>query len=208
VALPENVHPFTVRWWEGLPQTYQKYDHMLGYQLLRFMDGMGSVAGGVEDVTFDMFDGTIMDPVRAPDGALRWLAMLMGLPVAQRRATPAELREILVSLVENGRPPVGTRAGVAEAVKRFLTGDRQVYAVPTPGEPYVISVLVRLDEVPDADMVALKQKIMALGVIPAGHTVSIREAISIWEDWNSLTWEQKNAAIKTWVDATSYGVQL
>jgi phage tail-like protein len=208
VALPENVHPFTVRWWAGLPQTYRKYDGTLDYQLLRFMDGMGSVAGDVEDITFQMFDGTIMDPERTPDGALRWLSMLMGLPVAQRQGSPEALREVLVSLVENGRPPVGTRAGVAEAVKRFLTGDKQVYAVPTPGEPYVISVLVRLDEVPGADLAALKEKIMALGVIPAGHTVSILEAISIWEDWDNMTWAQKDTAIKTWVDATSHGVQL
>lgn len=205
--LPEGVHPFTVRWWEGLPQTYRKYDRPQ-FQLLRFMDGMGSVAGGAEDVSFDMFDGTLMDPVRTPERALRWLAMLMGLPVAQRTVPTEDLREILVSLVENGRPPVGTRAGVAEAVKRFLTGDKQVYAVPTPGQPYVISVLVRLDEVPNADLVALKEKIMALGVIPAGHTVSIREAISIWEAWDNMTWEEKDTAIKTWVDATSHGVQL
>jgi hypothetical protein len=206
--LPENVHPFTVRWWNGLPQTYTKYDRTLSFQLLRFMDGPGSVAGDVEDISFDMYDGTLMNPVTAPDKALRWLSMLLGLPVAQRNATTAELREILVSLVENGRPPVGTREGVAEAVKRFLTGDKQVFAVPTPGQPYVISVLVRADEVPDNDLAALKTKIMALGVIPAGHTVDIREANSVWEDWENLTWAQKEDRVKNWADAQSYGVEL
>lgn len=54
----------------------------------------------------------------------------------------------------------------------------------------------------------LKAKIMALGVIPAGHTIEIREANSVWEDWDNLTFEQKQAAVKTWADAASLGVQL
>lgn len=54
----------------------------------------------------------------------------------------------------------------------------------------------------------LKAKIMALGVIPAGHTIEIREANSLWADWDNMTWEQKKAAMKTWADAMSYGVQL
>lgn len=150
MPFPENIHPYTLRWWESLPQAYRKYDVKLGYPLLRYMEGAGGTAGVIEDVSLDMFDGTIMDPATTPDGALRWLAMLLGLPAGQRAARNPELRQILMSLVENGRPPVGTRQGVAEAVKQFLVGDKQVFVVPTPGKPYVLTVLVRLDEVPGA----------------------------------------------------------
>lgn len=179
------------------------------YPLLRFMEGPGSIAGQARELSDDMWDGRLLDPRTAPDLALRFIAMLMGVPVAQRSDNPETMRAALVSLVENGRPPVGTRANAEDALRSLLTGEKQIYVRPTPGSPFVLSVLVRLDEVPDADVEAFEAKVMALGAIPAGHTISVLEASSVWDDWDLIeTWDAKESAIKTWIDAQSWGVDL
>lgn len=183
------------------------------YPMLRFMEGPGSIAGMAEDISDAMWDGRLLDPYTAPDAALRFIAMLMGLPVAQRSDNPAVMRSALVTLLELGRPPIGTRANIEDAVGRFLTGDRSVAVVPTPGKPFVLTVMVAADEVPGYgvppnEFAVLENLILNSGALPAGHVVKCIEATSFWSAWDSgfATWADKEAAITTWIKAQSYGV--
>ncbi|WNO25854.1 hypothetical protein SEA_ALTADENA_32 [Arthrobacter phage Altadena] len=208
----EDVHPWTRSWWEGLPTAYRDADAGLGYPLARWMDGAGSVAGQVREISDALWDGAYTDPARVPDGSpLRWLGQMLGAPAAQRSKTDAELRQYLVDLVSAGRAAVGTRRSIYEVSKYFLTGDRQVNVVPSSTTPHRIVLLVRADEVPGGDLAALAAAVKASGAVPAGHDVIARAVVSTWDSWTGAagaTWDEVDSTIRTWSQSDSAGVVI
>ncbi|QKY79797.1 minor tail protein [Arthrobacter phage Bumble] len=213
----DEVHPWTRSWWEGLPTAYRDADarqspEVGGYPLLKWMEGIGSVAGEVREISDALWDGVYTDPGRVPDGApLRWLAQMLGAPAAQRTKTDLELRQYLIDLVGTGRAAVGTRRAVYEVSKYFLTGDRQVNVVPSATTPHRIVLLVRADEVPGGDLAALAAKVKASGAVPAGHDVLAQAVVSTWDSWSSaagVSWDEREARVVTWNESDSLGVVI
>lgn len=100
------------------------------YPLLRWLDGPGRVAGEISDIVANLIDGVYTDPRRAPEEALRWLAMMLGIPAAQIPTDPALLREHLIHFVDSGRPKTGSRAAIEEVAARWLTGTRSSVVIP------------------------------------------------------------------------------
>lgn len=209
------VSEWTRRWWETLPGAYRRADaeqnpEIGGYPLLRWMEGAGSVAQSLRDVSDNLWAGVYTDPETVPDGApLRWLAQMLGAPAAQRLLPDALLRQYLVDLVSGGRAAVGTRRGIYDVAKYFLMGSRQVNVVPST-LPHRIVLLVRADELPGTAQ-ELADSVKASGAVPAGHVIVVQTVTSTWDSWEAAagaTWDEVEAAAGTWAQSDSLGVQI
>lgn len=106
------------------------------YPLLRFMDGIGHLAGFLDDELQHMWEGHTFNPVTAPNEWLRFLATMLGIPRRYlSQLTLGQLRSHLVAFMEQGRPPIGSRRAIAEIAKQWLTGDKQVTVIPAASAP-------------------------------------------------------------------------
>ncbi|WNM67276.1 minor tail protein [Arthrobacter phage Wyborn] len=212
----ELLHEWTRRWWESLPNAYRMADAVtdpgVGYfPLLRWMDGIGSLAGEMRDLSDSIWFGGLTDLKNAPESSLRWLAQLLGLSEQQRAVDAVSLRSALLELTSNGRAAVGTRASIGEAAKRFLTGEKQVTVVPSSTTAHTIVLLVRSAEVPGGDLAALAASVRGTGVIPAGHNVIAVNAVATWDSFMAaagVTWDELDGKAKTWSQHDTLGVDL
>lgn len=110
------------------------------YPLLRFMDGVGHLAGYLDDELAHMWDGDTFNPVTAPDEWLWFLATMLGIPRKYlSQLSLGQIRSHLVAFIEQGRPPIGSRRAIAEIAKQWLTGDKQVSVLPAGQAPIWVS---------------------------------------------------------------------
>ena len=108
------------------------------YPLLRFMDGIGHLAGYLDDELAHMWDGDTFNPVTAPDEWLRFLATMLGIPRKYlSQLSLGQIRSHLVAFIEQGRPPIGSRRAIAEIAKQWLTGNKQVTVLPANAAPKI-----------------------------------------------------------------------
>lgn len=211
-----NTHPWTQRLWESLPQAYQEIDALQneeigGYPLLKWLDGVGQLGGKMRQISDDLYDGVYTNPATAPDHALPWLAMMLGMSDSQRRQPTELLRKRLIALVTIGRSAVGSRAMIAESAKPFLAPGAQVRVKPSTSRPHVIVLYIRAFDIPDDNTERVIKEVRASGFIPAGHAVDIVPVQTTWDAWEATagdTWAEKEANIKTWNDSDSAGVVL
>lgn len=189
----------------------------MNYPLLRYMEGIGQIAGQVRDMSDGLWSGEFLEPQNTPDVALRWVSQLMGISAKIRNQPSAELREYLVDLAVNGRPSSGTRRDITNAARKFLTGAKQATAVPSPTKQHSIVMLVREDELPGADvdataaLAALVAGVRSTGVMPAGHELTAQLSNPSWDDWEAAagtTWADREAVARTWTEADSLGVTI
>jgi len=212
------VHDWTRAWWGTLPGAYRAADAaQVTYPLLRYLDGAGRIAGEVREVSDGLWAGEILNPRTAPDVALRWLAQMLGASATTRNKTAADLRAYLVDMVDNGRAASGTRRDISNAARLYLTGEKQVSAVPSSTTPFRVVLLVRADEVPGADvnvataLAALVANVRAAGVMPAGHELAAQAVNPTWDTWTAAagaTWDTREAAARTWTESDSLGVVI
>lgn len=210
------VHPWTRAWWDTLPNAYKEADEAMnpelgGYPLLRWMNGIGQLGGEMRQLSDDLWAGKYSDPKTAPDSALRWLAMMLGLSAQHRNQPTNVLRERLIALTSVGRSAAGTRAMIAESAKAFLTPGAQARVEPSSTRPHVLIMYVRAYEVPDDDLPGLARKVNAAGFVPAGHLVECKPVVTTWDSWEAAagaTWAEKEKNIKTWNESDSAGVIL
>lgn len=210
------VHPWTRTWWDALPHAYKEADEAMnpelgGYPLLRWMNGVGQLAGEMRQLSDDLWAGKFTNPATAPNSALRWLAMMLGLSSQHRQQPDDVLRERLLTLTNVGRSSAGTRAMIAESAKAFLIPGAQARVEPSSTRPHVLIMYVRAYEVPDDNLPGLAAKVNAAGFVPAGHIVECKPVISTWDSWEDAageTWAEKEENIKTWNESDSAGVVL
>lgn len=202
-------------WWGLLPQAYQRLDadanpELGGWPLLRFMGGAAGEAARLRAVSDAWWGGQYTDPGRVPDGApLRWLAQLMG--VRTQGVPDMQVRGVLQDIAAGGRQAVGTRALIAEAARRALTGDRQVAVVPSAQDPHRLVVLVRADQLTAEGLAAVVREVREAGVVPAGHVLVPQQASATWDQWSAAagaTWDEIEQRLITWNDSDSAGVAL
>lgn len=187
------------------------------FPLLRYMEGIGQIAGQVRDISDGMWGGEYFDPNNTPDVALRWVAQMMGVSATIRNQPAADLRAYLVDLATNGRPASGTRRDVANAARQFLTGAKQTVMVTHPTKQHCLVMLVREEELPGASvdapaaLAALVAGVRATGVVPAGHELTAMIVAPTWDDWEAaagVTWSDVEAHARTWTEADSLGVTI
>ena len=189
----------------------------MNYPLLRYMEGAGQIAGQIRDMSDGLWSGELLEPQNTPDVALRWVSQLMGISSKVRNQSSAELREYLVDLAVNGRPASGTRRDITNATRKFLTGEKQATAIPSPTKQHSVVLLVREDELPGADidataaLAALVAGVRATGVMPAGHELTAQLSNPSWDEWEAAagtTGTDREAAAHTWTEADSLGVTI
>ncbi|ALY09360.1 tail protein [Arthrobacter phage Jawnski] len=210
------LHGWTRKLWGSLPNAYRMADAVQdpgeGYfPLLRWLNGVGALAGEMRDLSDAVWNNELTDLSKAPDAALRWLAQLLGLSESQRAVSLTDLRAALVEITAGGRPAIGTRRSIAEATKRFLTGEKQVTVLPSSITPHTIVLLVRAAEVPGGNLVTLANNVRATGVIPAGHNVIAQNAVATWDSFMAaagVSWNEKDQKAVTWAKHDTLGVVL
>jgi hypothetical protein len=187
------------------------------FPLLRYMEGVGQIAGQIRDISDGLWTGEYLEPQNTPDSALRWVAQLMGVSETVRHQSADDLRAYLVDLAENGRPASGTRRDMANAARKFLTGTRQTIVVPNPARLHSLVMLVREDELPGASVDApaalavLVDGVRASGTVPAGHELTAQIAAPTWDQWETAAgpdWTSRDARARTWTEADSLGVTI
>jgi hypothetical protein len=187
------------------------------YPLLRFMEGVGQIAGQVRDISDGFWGGEYLDPANTPDSSLRWVAQMMGVSATIRNQPVTDLRAYLVDLAENGRPASGTRRDIANAARAFLTGAKQTVMVTHPTRQHCLVMLVREEELPGASvdapaaLAALVAGVRSTGVVPAGHELVAQIVAPTWDDWEAAagpTWADLEANARTWTESDSLGVTI
>lgn len=210
------VHPWTRSWWGRLPLAYREADRAQnpeagGMPLLRYMDGVGRIAGEMREISDGLYDGSYTDPDRAPDSALPWLAFLLGMSDAQRDQRPEILRIRIRALVTAGRTRVGTRQLITESAKEFLIPGAEARVSPHPSQPHVLVLHVRSFDVIDSDFETLSARVRSAGFLPAGHGLIVNLVSTTWDQWQEVageTWDDTEQNIPTWADSDSAGVFL
>lgn len=193
--------------YDGLPGV----NATTNYPLLRYMEGIGRIAGEVRDLVDSLWGGQFMNPPTTPGSALPWLAQILGVDENARMMSEPNLRQYLVDLMDQGQTATGTRSHIANTAKQFLTGERRVSVVPSKSRQHSIILVVREDEVPGADLAALVAKVRSTGVMPAGHELTVSTAVPTWDEWTAAagaTWNERESAARTWSEADSLGVNI
>lgn len=211
----DRIHPWTRSWWDFLPSVYRndrvQNPEIGGYPMLRFMNGIGQIAGEVRDLTDAVWRGEFMNPATTPDHALSWLAQLMGTDERGRRMPNAELRQFLVDMSAEGRVAVGTKLHIQNVAKNFLTNDRRVAVVPSTQRRHSLILVVAENDMPGLNVPAFITKVRESGVVPAGHEIVVSLAVSTWDGWSEaagVTWDDLESRVKTWSESDALGVVL
>lgn len=180
------VHPTTLAVYGRLPEFYRLADAELDWPLLRFLsllgDQLGELADLLERIDYVGPDeggepgdsSDLVDPSRADDAWLGWLAQLVGVKLAPR-LTPTERRDAVLYASAGWR--AGTKTGVGDAAKSVLTGDRyaRIYPQQVPagdgltladGGQWDLTVVTRTSETPSPELVL--DTVVAKGAKPAG----------------------------------------
>ncbi|QJD53362.1 minor tail protein [Arthrobacter phage StevieBAY] len=210
------LHSWTRKLWDTLPNAFRMADSVqdpsLGYfPLLRWLNGVGALAGEMRDLSDSIWFNELTDITKTPDAALRWLGQIIGLSADQRAASLTDLRAAIAEITAGGRPAIGTRSSIAEAAKRFLTGDKQVAVVPSSVTPFTIVLLVRSSEVPGGNLTTLVNNVRSTGVVPAGHNLVAQNAVATWDSFMAAagaTWDELDGKAGTWNQHDTIGVVL
>ncbi|WP_102158737.1 phage tail protein [Zhihengliuella halotolerans] len=208
-----TTREWTDRWWESLPEVYKTLDVGQnlaegGFPLRRWMDGPGDIGHGFRQISDDLYDGVYTDPDRAPDSAVRWLALMLGLPPAQRALPLPQLRARIRAVVTIGRTAVGTRAQIEEAVHVLYPGS-VAWVRPSTTETHTLILYMRASDIPGEDTEAVRTAVLGTSTIPAGHQLVVEPASTSWDAWEAAagtTWDEKEATLPTWLDSDSAGV--
>lgn len=167
------------------------------------MRDLTEAVAGMLNGPMDMLDraqaGTLTDPAATPDTWIRWLATCLGVPQA---STVAETRRLAVNRASVST--AGSAAAIADLVRSYLTGSRSAVALPTAGQPWMITIGVRADEAPEGDLPGLGARIVATGQVPAGFTIQVtaldstwtdyEQTYAIWSDLDGVTWARRDSA--------------
>lgn len=214
----EDVTPFTLAMYSFLPSFVKEADQVTnvedgGWPFLKFLDAAGHIPDGIRAKVADIASGRWTNPATVPEGSLRWLAALLGVPESQKAVPSHQLRQALIDLVDNGRPADGTRGQIAAAAKQFLVGTRTVSIRPGSA-PHTIAVVAKPDEVRQGDLAALAEQIRSVGVVPAGHTLEIATVTASWDDFEAIvaqeggTWDDWEKLAVVWTEEEAIGATV
>lgn len=189
------AHSTTDRWFDALGDALTEAG--TNEVLRAWMDGAGHLLGDVDELIRDTDDGPgwsiILDPTRAPDYALPWLAMVSGTRVTAGASAAQRRDEIVVGSYRRR----GTRAEMIAAVASTLTGTRSVTLVERDGHPYRVRVQTQSSETPDQ----ARTLAVALAAKPAGLVLElVVQAGPSWDEVNAgTTWDTVDPGL-TWDD--------
>ncbi len=211
-ALPRlspNPGPTLLRLYERLPEHYRTADRANGFPLYRWLAGVGSQVGALEQLIgrLDFYttnDGgapgetsDLVDPATADPRWLEWLAQLVGVPLDVSLSDP-EKRDAIRFASAGWR--AGTKRAVADAARTALTGTKfaQVFdhTITTPGDGGAWDVLIMTRGTETPDPARVLRTVIARGAKPAGVVLRHRAYDTAWDTvtGNFPTWNAIEAA--------------
>lgn len=210
--MPEPIFDETTeRLYKRLPEVYRTYDIKQGWQFKKWLSGICNSQNEVDSlitrfsytppedgVPTDTSD--LVDPATADAAWLPWLAQLVGVVLAPAD-TEAERREHIGSALSGIK--AGTKAAMAEAAKKVLTGTKSVAVYDHSnltglgvGDQW--EVLVRTIQAETLSNPV--DAIIAVGAKPAGVKLyhqyygaswqTIETTYPTWAGWEGKTWQQ------------------
>ncbi|WP_257046903.1 hypothetical protein [Brevibacterium moorei] len=198
--------------YDMLPQQYRTQDALQepAEPLRRFLDGPGGLLTAVAGVLDDVDAGVWVDPGRANEKVLRWLAQVLGS--RDRGLNAADLRKALQARLQDGAPAVGTRSHIGQAAAYVLGEDTKLAVFPDPDIPFTIYVLTDEAHLLAAGGVdAVREKISAYGATPAGFKLMPVAAHATWDSFDGAvadaggSWDDFARMVRTWADHDSLG---
>lgn len=148
----------------------------------------------------------LTDPDLADDAWIPWLAQASGISQSTSTTAVADMRAGIAGKQQAAQP--GTPAAIIALVRTWLTGSKVCNIVPT-STAWTIAVQVRADEMNGMTATQLKDRILATGLVPAGFTLNISNALPTWGQIDAAfgsTWGAKDTNFPLWQDIDSYGV--
>ena len=201
----------TLAVWESLPEQYRRADAEQTpnpYPLRRWLEGPGSIMTQVRDYADQAEEGLLTNARTTPDKIVPWLARMLGID--PRPNTVAETRQAILSRASGSAPYIGTRQHIGDAAARVLGADAPLGVYPHPTLPWVIVVSSDVESIAAAGgLEEVWRKLSRLSVAPAGFYILSMEARVTWDQFDNAkppTWEEFDAAIKTWNQFDSVGV--
>jgi len=188
---PGKVDPGSVEsevgvWMYDALQPLQTHEERLGFPLLAFCDGIGSMFQPIYDIVADA--NIMLDPDRTPVGWIPWLAQFVGqplpgdqLPDEQDAAYRARMTPYIKDPPHRRR---GTVPAILEEVKKFLVPGANVYAVERQGgNMYIGSIgVISSQMLAGATLAQIQARVEQIA--PAGRIITVTEITG--GDWLSL----------------------
>lgn len=173
-------------WLYDALEPLQVHEERLGYPLLGFCDGIGSMFQPTYDIVSD--PNILLDPDRTPVGWIPWLSQFVGQPLPGDQLpneTPQSYRARMLPYIKD--PPHrrrGTVPAILEEVKKFLIDGANIYAVERQGgNMYVGSIgVVSAQLKPGATIPQIQARIEEIQ--PAGRLITVTAITG--GDWLSL----------------------
>lgn len=133
-------------------------DAALGYPLLRWLDGVGSILQPLDDLVRDTPLGPgwsqLMDPNRCPVQYLPWLGQFVGVTVDTSLPETAQRQQIAA---EAGFQR-GTLASLTAVAQRYLKPGGIVHVYERDGGPYNLTITVFASQMVGMDYADLSSK--------------------------------------------------
>lgn len=205
-VLDPDPGPTLPRLYSRLPEHYRTADAVNGFVLYRWLAGVCSQVGALEQLIarldfYTVNDGgspgdtsELTDPVAADPRWLPWLAQLVGVTL-DLSLSDAERRDAIAFASSGWR--AGTKRAVADAARVALTGTKyaQVYdhSISSPGDGGVWDVLIVTRATETADPAEVLRTVIARGAKPAGVVLRHRSYDTSWTlvetkfpNWNAI----------------------
>lgn len=191
-----------------LPEMYRIADladrsTATGRPFKAFVDALGTPADQALYVADRIAGGELMDPARADDGWIPWLAQVAGV---SNRASVPETRAVIASKQTAAQP--GTPAAVVALTRTWLSGTKVCDLVPST-TAWTLTLRIRDSENTLGSPAALKAAVMASGLVPVGFTVVVAVGSPTWAQIDAAaggTWAGLDDTVNLWQDIDSIGV--
>jgi hypothetical protein len=195
---PGSVQSEVGVWMYDALEPLHVHEERLGYPLLGFCDGIGSMFQPTYDIVSD--PNILLDPDRTPISWIPWLAQFVGQPLPGDQLpdeTPTAYRIRMLPYIKD--PPHrrrGTVPAILEEVKKFLNPGANVYAVERQGgNMYVGSIGVVTSQLKAGATIAQIQariekiqpagRLITVTAITGGDWLSLRTTHTDWADVRS-----------------------
>ncbi|MGQ3384547.1 hypothetical protein [Glutamicibacter sp. TV12E] len=181
------------------------------YPMLKFMDGVGRIAGEYRQVSDDLWAGKYTNPDTVPDHALRWLGQMTGFNALSLNSDRFTLRTFLKEMLQGKRRALGSRQHLFDMITSLQMPDKRqgrISIQPHPSDPWTIRIYVAKEDFPGQDLAWLGRKLRETRMLPAGHVLEIMDGLPTWDQWEAAvgaTWDDLESKATKWSEMDVLG---
>lgn len=207
-ATREELSPFTLRCYDGLPQLMRDADDAIaGHPLLTYfatmLEQLAPIDAMVTRFAYVAPDevrlggqrtSALIDPALADAPWLPWQALIYGVALDLTGAEAAQRAQIAAA---PGGWMRGSNASIVAAARTALIGSRSCTLLPHyHGDPMMIGIMVLAAEIADGLDQSVIDAVDAADCRPAGKGLTVVHYVSSWDAQEAAypTWTAREAA--------------